>query len=73
MNILFISKVDIRMLSAWSYRSLPIMLIIEPRMVIMFEHVVQSLLNMCPCGICSWSHTKPHTTQIYVSDKKIIN
>ena len=29
------------------------------------EHGIQSLFNTCLFGICSWSHTKPHTTQIY--------
>ena len=49
---------------------LPITLIIGPAMVIiLIEHVVQSLLIPCLFGIYSWSHTYSHSTQRYVSGK----
>ena len=46
-NILFTIKVKIVVLSKWSYRSPPILLIIESKRLAYFEHVVQSLTNCC--------------------------
>ena len=46
------------------------MLTIKPRMIIMFEHVIQYVIKMCIVEICSWSHTTPHTTE-YVGNIKV--
>ena len=32
----------------------------------LYEHAVQSLLSTCLFGFRSWSHTKPHHTQINI-------
>ena len=56
MNILFIIKMRILVLIKWSNRSVPIMVTIESIMVLYFEHVVHSPLNICLFGIHSWSH-----------------
>ena len=45
MNILFIIKVKVPVFIKWSYRSFQFILNIEPRMVSIFEHVVESLSN----------------------------
>lgn len=44
---------------------------IEPIMVILFEHAIQSPLKMCIFSICYWSHAKLHTTQYIGVLKKI--
>ena len=53
MNILFIIEVKIRKLINWSYRFPIIILIIEPRTVNRFEHVVQFLSNAFSFGVRS--------------------
>ena len=66
MEILFIIKVKTPMLMKWSYKSPPspqVMLIVEPRMVLV---AIQSHLNMCLLSICSRSRTEPHTSPIWV-------
>ena len=37
------------------YRAPPIMFIVEPRIIIKFEHTIQSLVTTCLSGIHSWS------------------
>lgn len=46
------------------------MLTIEPKMIILFEHAIQSILKMCIFEIRSWSHTKPRTIE-YIGNIKI--
>ena len=43
------------------------MVTIELEMVIMFQHVVHSNLNMCLFCVHFQTHTKPHTTQVHVA------
>ena len=38
--------------------------IIERRVFMIIEDVVQSLMNMCFYVVCSWILTEPHTNQI---------
>ena len=36
----------------------------SPNGYLYVEHVDQSIQTHVVFGVCSWSHTKPHTTQI---------
>ena len=64
--ISIIIKVKIFVLNKLSYRSgFPILWIIERRVVIIFyAHNPISCVNISLFGICSWRHTKSHSTQI---------
>ena len=54
MNILSIIKVEIHMLVEWPTQiGSPNHFIIEPEIVSIFGHVVQSHLNTCLFGVCS--------------------
>jgi hypothetical protein len=73
-NVLFTTEVKILMLIMWSCRSSHIWLLLNSEWLSYFEHATQSLLNTCVLDIRSWSHTKPHTTQIWASNwKKELN
>ena len=68
MIILFIATVKILLDIKWSYGSPPIMLTIEPRILvnIIFEHVVQSLLNTRLLVSVLTSHLTTHQLNIAV-------
>ena len=53
MNVLIIIKVNIYVFIKWLYVSPQIMLTIEPRMVSMFEYVIQSIFSTCLFGVHS--------------------
>ena len=70
MYILFIIKVNTLMLINWSYRSPTPKLcwLLSLKWLSCLEYVVQSLLNTHFFGVRSLIYTKPHTTQIWVSE-----
>ena len=49
---------------SWIHRSSQLCSLLSVDQLLIFEHVVQSLLNMCLYNVCSLILTEPHTDQI---------
>ena len=66
-SVFSIVKRKIIVLIKWLYPLLPpppLCALLRLQWLSYFGHVNQSLLSMCLLGVCFWSHTYPHITQV---------